>query len=249
MKVIGIIPARYESSRFPGKPLADICGKPMIWWVYQQVKKARGLSDIYVATDDERIAQVCKNLKINFMMTEPNHNTSTERLNEVAHKIQADFYVCINGDEPLMKPCFIETIIQSAQNHIPVFVVNLMTKINNPVEALDPANIKVVTDKDGYALMFSRNMIPFPKASLDYSFYKHIGILMYNIDALEFFAASEKCKNEIVEDINELRFLEYGKKIKMIEVEADTLSVDTPKDLEKVKMIIQNKILINDWDS
>lgn len=96
MKVIGIIPARYESSRFLGKPLADICGKPMIWWVYQRIKKAKGLSGIYIATDDNRIAQVCENLKINFMMTETNHSSSTERLNEVAHKIPADFIIIGN---------------------------------------------------------------------------------------------------------------------------------------------------------
>jgi 3-deoxy-manno-octulosonate cytidylyltransferase (CMP-KDO synthetase) len=245
MKAIGIIPARYASSRFPGKPLADICGKPMIWWVYQQVKKAKGLSDICVATDDVRIAQACENLEMNFMMTETNHSTSTERLNEVAHKIPADFYVCINGDEPLIEPRLIETIVRSAQEHAPFFVVNLMTKIGDPVEALDPANIKVVTDKNGYSLMFSRNMIPYPKASLEYNFYKHIGVLMYNMDALEFFASNKKCKNEIIEDINELRFLEYGKKVKMIEVKANTLSVDTPKDLEKVRIIIQKKYTLN----
>jgi 3-deoxy-manno-octulosonate cytidylyltransferase (CMP-KDO synthetase) len=242
MKIIGVIPARYASSRFPGKPLADICGKPMIWWVYQQAMKAAKLNAIHVATDNTQIVEVCNTLGINVIMTESSHGSSTERLNEIAHKIEADLYVCINGDEPLIDPIIINTIIPTTIPKDTFFVCNLMSKINDPVEALDPANIKVVTDADNYALFFSRNMIPYPKSSLKYNFYKHIGVLAYSIEALEFFAVTKKGNNELIEDINELRFIEHGRKIKMIEVNTESLSVDTPKDLEKVRVIIQKKI-------
>ena len=117
-----------------------------------------------------------------------------------------------------------------------------MTKIKNPVEVVDPTNIKVVTDQDNYALFMSRNPIPYPKASMEYEYYKHLGVLAYKFEALKFFAETEKGKNEKIEDVNELRFIEHGKKIKMIPVNANTLSVDTPKDLEHVIQVIRNQL-------
>ena len=111
MRVVAIIPARYHSSRFPGKPLADLCGKPMIWWVYNQVKKVSEIDEVYVATDDKRIEEVCNKQRINVVMTRDDHGTSTERVNEVAHKVDADLYIVINGDEPLIDPEIIRAII------------------------------------------------------------------------------------------------------------------------------------------
>jgi 3-deoxy-manno-octulosonate cytidylyltransferase (CMP-KDO synthetase) len=242
MKIIGVIPARYKSTRFEGKPLADICGKPMIWWVYNQVRKSTKLQDVYVATDNERIASICQKMSMNFIMTQSTHCTSTERLNEVAHKIDADFYVCINGDEPLVDPNLIDIIIPNESHKSEIYVANLMTEIKNPVEAIDFTNIKVVTDIDSFALFMSRNPIPYPKASINYKYYKHVGILIYNLKSLEFFANTSMGYNESIEDINELRFIEHGQKLKMIAVETDTLSVDTPKDLEKVRLIIAERI-------
>lgn len=241
MKVVAIIPARYNSTRFQGKPLADICGKPMIWWVYNQVKKAQKISEVIVATDDERILEVCMKLNLKCEMTSKKHHTSTERLNEVAQRIKADLYVAVNGDEPLIDPILIDTIIPETLPTESFFVSNLQTKINNPVEALDSSNIKIVTDEDGYALLYSRNMIPYPKSSIQYEFYKHVGVILYTKEALDFFAKTPKGKLEKIEDINELRFLEHGKKIKMITVDANTLSVDTPMDLEKIINIISKK--------
>ena len=241
MKIIGIIPARYKSTRFEGKPLADICGKPMIWWVYQQVKKSEKLDDVYVATDDSRILDVCKHYSINCLMTSSSHKTSTERLNEVAHQIPADLYVCINGDEPLIDTAIINAIIPEEKPNIDFYVANLMTDIKNPVEVVDCTNIKVVTDFENNALFMSRNPIPYPKSSIIYKFYKHVGVLIYSIQALDFFANTPQGYNELIEDINELRFIENGKKLKMIEVNANSLSVDTPKDLEKIRLIIKNK--------
>lgn len=242
MKIIGVIPARYKSSRFPGKPLADICGKPMIWWVYRQVKKVKELSNVYVATDDDRIEKVCKELGISCIRTSDKHQTSTERTFEISQKIDSDFYVVINGDEPLIDPDVISKIIP---NGIPLnrfYVANLMTEIKSAVETVDFTNIKVVTDSQSNALFMSRSPIPYPKASVKYKYYKHIGVLIYDKDALRFFAETPKGYNEIIEDVNELRFIENGKKLKMIIVDAKSLSVDTPKDLEYVRGIIEEKI-------
>lgn len=243
MNIIGVIPARYNSSRFPGKPLANICGKPMIWWVYNQVKKVEEFTEVVVATDDERIVEVCKQHDLNFVMTSNNHNTSTERLYEVSCKKKADFFVCINGDEPLIDPEIIRAILpkQSVKDD-DIFVSNLITEIKDPVELIDSSNIKVVTDSNGYAIYYSRSPIPHPKSTLNFSYKKHLGVLAYNAKALEFFNNTPKNFLESVEDINELRFIENGKKIKLIEVCANTLSVDTPKDLEKVKSIINKRI-------
>ena len=242
MKIVAVIPARYKSTRFPGKPLADICGKPMIWWVYNQVCKAKKISEVYVATDSEEIANVCEEFKINYVMTSENHKTSTERLYEVAQNVESDLYVCINGDEPLIDPNVIEKIIPDESYNKDFYVSNLMTEIKNPVECVDFTNIKVVTDFENNALFMSRSPIPYPKASLNYKYYKHVGVLIYTKSALKFFSETTKGKNELVEDVNELRFIENGKKLKMVEVQASSLSVDTPKDLESVRSVIAAKI-------
>lgn len=242
MKIIAIIPARYQSSRFPGKPLADLCGKPMIWWVYNQVKKVCEIDEVYVATDDDRISTVCAEHSINFVMTSSTHKTSTERVNEVAHKIEADLYIVINGDEPLIDPEIVRKIIPTNKISTDFYVSNLMTEIFRPSEVVDFTNIKVVTDEEGNALFMSRSPIPYPKASIEYKYYKHVGVLIYSKSALEFFASTDKGENEKIEDINELRFIEHGKKLKMVEVVAHSLSVDTPKDLEYVKTVIKGMI-------
>ena len=242
MKIVGVIPARYKSTRFPGKPLADICGKPMIWWVYQQAKKVDELDEIYVATDDKRIKNICNSLNINCIMTSENNKTSTERLYEVAKKTPADLYICINGDEPLIQPEVIRSVIPHSIGENNFYVGNLMTKIYDPVQAIDFTNIKVVTDENNDAIFMSRSPIPYPKASMNYSYYKHVGVLIYTFDALRFFSETSKGKNEIIEDINELRFIEHGIKIKMTCVESKSLSVDTPKDLNKVISVISEKI-------
>ena len=242
MHVIAVIPARYQSSRFPGKPLADLCGKPMLWWVYNQVKKAEKLDEVYVATDDERIFDMCEANGMNVVMTRAEHGTSTERVNEVADKVSADLYVVVNGDEPLIDPNIINAIVPNEKPKEDFFVSNLMTEIARASEVVDFTNIKVVTDEESNALFMSRNPIPYPKASIEFKYYKHVGVLIYNKAALEFFATTPKGYNEKIEDVNELRFIEHGKKLKMVEVVAHSLSVDTPKDLEFVKGVINDMI-------
>lgn len=240
MKAVAIIPARYDSSRFRGKPLADLCGRPMLWWVYRQVKKSSRIGEVYVATDHEGIRQMCLQYGMDCLMTSAGHRTSTERLYEAAQSVPADVYICVNGDEPLIEPSVVEQVIPAQMEGF--FAANLMTKIRHPVEAVDDTNIKVVTDEEGNALLMSRSPIPHPKASMDYDFYKHLGVLAYSLEALRFFAQTSKGFLERVEDINELRFIEHGKKLKMIPVEAHTLSVDTPKDLDYVRGIVAGKL-------
>ena len=240
MRTVAIIPARYGSSRFKGKPLADICGRPMLWWVYSQVKRSAAIDAVYAATDSDEIQRVCGQYDIPCVMTSAQCPTSTQRLYEAAQIIPADVYICINGDEPLIQPSVIEQVIPREGEAF--FAVNLMTQIHSPVEVVDNTNIKVVTDTQGYALFFSRSPIPHPKASLDFAYYKHLGVLAYSLEALRFFAQTPKGPVEAVEDINELRFIEHGKKLRMIPVEAHTLSVDTPKDLDYVRKVIQEKL-------
>jgi len=237
--VVAIIPARYGSSRFPGKPLVNICGKPMIWWVYNQVCKVKLLKRVYIATDDLRIKEVCDSFKMPVLMTSSEHKTSTDRAFEVANQIKSDLYIVVNGDEPLIDPNVISQIVPDA---IPegIYIGNLMTRIDRPSEVVDSTNIKVVIDEDMNAVYFSRSAIPYPKASLEYDYYKHIGVLIYNYAALEFFSKTERGRNERIEDVNELRFIDHGIKVHMKEVKTHSLSVDTPKDLEYVKKELEN---------
>ncbi len=147
MKAIGVIPARYGSSRFPGKPLQDICGKPMLWWVYQQAVKVKELADVYVATDDERIETMCKEYSMNVLMT-GTHSTHIARVHELSTKVVADYYVNVNGDEPLIEPETIRAIIPKQASDEPK-VFGLMKSLHDPVELIDPTNIKVAcTDRE-----------------------------------------------------------------------------------------------------
>jgi len=243
MKIIGVVPARFASTRFPGKPLADIHGKPMIWWVYQQAKKAQKLSEVYVATDDERIKKTCDELLINVIMTSPNHKTPNDRVHEVSLKIDADIYICINGDEPLIDPKVIEKSIPDDNDvdDMEYFYSNVITTIKNTVEVVDPTNIKAVLNSKGDALWASRSPIPFPKGNLDFQFKKIIGVAAFSKKALQFYADTPRSELEKTEELDLYRFLENGKKVKLKDIDCTTLSVDTPKDLELVKNIISGK--------
>lgn len=240
MNIVGVIPARYESTRFPGKPLADINGKPMIWWVYNQVKKVKELSEVYVATDDERIKVECEKYDIKVVMTKNTHKTVFDRVCEFSQKIGVDAYVIVNGDEPLIEPENIKTVIKPKL--LEKYVINTISKIENPVEANDVANIKVVYDSKMKALYMSRNAIPFPNKFLNYSYWKHVGITALNKELLNEYAKSIKREFEKIEGIDHLRFIENGNKLVFVKLNSsNSLSVDTPKDLEKIKEIIKSK--------
>lgn len=243
MKVVAVIPARYGSTRFEGKPLADIAGSPMIAWVYNRVVRSPLIAEAWVATDDERIAAACEAHGLNYIMTSSAHGTSTERLNEVAEKVDADLYLCVNGDEPLIDPDFLGKIVPDAlPDADAIYVANIAARMKAPAEVMDPTNIKVVFAADGTAQYMSRSPIPFPKSSLDYDYWKHVGVLIYNRAALRFFAATPRGSNERIEDVNELRFIENGVPLRMVRAEApEGLSVDTPKDLEHIRAIVAER--------
>lgn len=235
MKVVGIIPARYASTRLPGKPLKDILGYPMIWWVYKRVRTVKELDEIYVATDDDRIKEVCEHYDIPVIMTSPEHPNGAMRLQEVSETVQADFYVQLNGDEPLMNT---DAIIAAIPESVPqdvAFGTNIITQIDDPAQVLDASNIKMVFDDQMNALYMSRTPIPYPFKSIDFQYYKHVGIIGYNKMMLDFYKNSRPGRFERIEGIDTLRFLDYGKQLKLILVpDCHSLSVDTQKDLDMV---------------
>jgi 3-deoxy-manno-octulosonate cytidylyltransferase (CMP-KDO synthetase) len=241
MKIIGVIPARYNSSRLPGKPLADICGKPMIWWVYQQAIKAKNLSGVYVATDDERIVNVCNSLSMHVLLTSKNHDTPTSRLYEVSMQLEADFYLLIMGDEPLVNTdCF--ELIMPKKNAGEYYVAALTNELHNPTEVIDFSNQKVVTSQWGEALLISRSPIPYPKGSLDFSYKKVTGVQLFSKRALRFYNETSKSLLEKAEENDLIRFIENRIPVMMIHSSYKTISVDTRKDLELVRKEIEESI-------
>ena len=238
MRIVAIIPARYKSSRFEGKPLADIHGMPMIWWVYQQVKKAKGLDEVYVATDDELIKAVCNDFGMRVIMTSSNHATGTDRLAEVAKKISADYYVNIQGDEPLIEPENINLIVDFFKSYPEIDLVNTMSFIDSEEDVLRNTVVKVVTDPRDNCLYLSRAPIPMSKNGLVKNYYKHLGLYGLKKDILLKFGEFSQSKNELIEDIEMLRFLDNGFKIKMLKVKSKSVAVDRPEDIHKVEMIM-----------
>lgn len=244
MKIIGVIPARYQSSRLPGKPLADICGKPMIWWVYQQVQQVKELSEIYIATDDERIKDVCAKYNMPVLTTGTDTPNHIHRIWEVTEMIESDYYVSINGDEPLINPDNIRQalcVLPKERLETPYFG-SVYREMTDPTEVLDLANVKIVLGVNGQCLYQSRNPIPSVKGSLDFKYKKAIGIECFNKKALDFFVSTPMGVMEKIEDIDHLRFLENGVPIYYTKIKSESLSVDTKKDLERVRKIIAEQI-------
>lgn len=242
MKIIGVIPARYASSRFPGKPLADICGKPMIWWVYRQIKNAKGIDAVYIATDDIRIREMCESYGMNAVMTSESCATHLERLYEFSTKVDADFYINVNGDEPLIESKCIEDLLPTDVDPDSSYAANGMMILRDPIDAIDTSKIKIAVDMQGYGMYMARTPIPFPKGNAKFSLKKFVGVQCFTKKALEFVHNTKRGTIEAIEDIDEFRFLENGHKLKFVLTEATTLSVDTYKDLEKVRNILQKKI-------
>lgn len=240
MKIVGVIPARYQSSRFPGKPLADICGKPMIWWVYQQAKKVEEFDEVVVATDDNRIADVCKQYDIQVVMTADNHPTHVHRIHEVSEKLVADYYVVVCGDEPLISVDVIKAALPK-EDHVSneMYVGGLCRYFTDPAEVIDPANIKVFTNDNDECILLSRAVVPFPYKTVLFKYKKVVGVECFNKKALDFFVNTPKGPLESIEDVTLQRFLENKIHIIYRLVESVSLSVDTPRDLEKVISIIK----------
>ncbi len=243
MKIICIIPARFKSSRFPGKSLADIHGKPMIWWVYQQAMKVSIIDEVYIGTDDKRIRDVCEKLEMNVIMTSDKHRTGTDRVGEVAKKIKADLYVNVQGDEPLIKPKTIEKAISPFTTNKNIEVTNCMTVIKDMADLIDSSVPKVVVNKDNKAMFLSRLPIPYPKSRKGLKYYKQVCVYVFTPNALERFTQlSDKGPAEEAEDIELLRFIENAIDVHMVEVDQETVGVDTPNDLELAKKLIEQQI-------
>lgn len=241
MKIIGVIPARYKSSRFLGKPLADICGKPMICWVYNQARQVERLDEVYVATDDDRIVECCNGFNIPCLLTSEDHRNGTERIAEVSDKIMADIYVNIQGDEPLIEPHNIDKIIDMMIKNSEIQCATLKVACSNPVDVINGTITKVVSDIHGDVMLFTRSPVPYPKSSVDYTIFKSMGLFGYRRYALSTYRELKMGPVEKVEDIELLRFVENGFKVHIEETISSSVAVDTPKDLERVCAIIRER--------
>ena len=238
MKILCVIPARYASTRLPGKPLKDVAGKPMICRVYDRASQAKTLSGVVVATDDERILRAVEDHGGRAMMTAKDHPTGTDRLAEVAEAYpDVDLIINVQGDEPLIEPSLIDELGRAFDGDADLQMATVMTPMEDEAEQKNPNNVKVVTDKNGCALYFSRSLLPYPRNDAGTPVYKHIGIYAYRRDFLLAYAKMAPTPLERTESLEQLRALENGYKIKCIRTNARFVGVDTPEDLAKVNEI------------
>jgi 3-deoxy-manno-octulosonate cytidylyltransferase (CMP-KDO synthetase) len=245
MRIIGIIPVRYGSKRFSGKVLADILGKSLIQRVYEQSKKVELLDDVLIATDNKKILQVVGKFAGKAIMTSSNCRSGTDRLAEVARGLDADIFVNIQGDEPLISPQVVTKVTQALIKDKTIDIATVARKITSPEELNNPNVVKVVIDNDGFALYFSRAQIPYVRHQLELKdlssvFYKHIGLYAYRREFLLNFVQMKQSPLEKVEDLEQLRALQNGYKIKVVITEYDSIGVDTKEDLERVRKILKN---------
>jgi len=233
----GIIPARYDSKRFPGKHLAVILGKSIIQRVYEQAQTANLLQRIIIATDDERIFQASQAFGAEVLMTSPLHNSGTERAAEIAEKINTPIIINIQGDEPLLRGKMIDDLVIALQDET-IPMATLAAKVKD-LSLINEKNIvKAVLDKNGFALYFSRSPLPFQAS--DY-FWQHIGIYGYQRDFLLEFSQLSASRLETTEKLEQLRVLENGYKIKIIETSSPTLSVNTPQDIIRIENFLKQR--------
>jgi 3-deoxy-manno-octulosonate cytidylyltransferase (CMP-KDO synthetase) len=248
-KISAVIPARYGSSRFEGKPLADILGKPMIQYVYEGVRESKLIDEVIVATDDQRIMEAVQSFGGKAVMTSPTHFTGTDRVAEVAEKLKSEIIVNVQGDEPLIKGNIIDKAIRPLLTEDTLQFSTLMTRIEEVKDWLNPHIVKVVVDQKNYALYFSRSPIPFPRdlhigrlesnpfgtsRPLPKRVFKHIGVYVFRRKFLLHFSKMRPSPLEKLEKLEQLRALENGYRIKVNPVNYEPLSVDTPEDLQKV---------------
>lgn len=237
MKILCVIPARYASTRLPGKPLADINGKPMIQRVYERACLAKSPKQVLVAADDKRVFDAIKQCGGQVMMTAKDHANGTDRLAEVAKKYtDMDIIINVQGDEPLIEPQIIDALAAAFIEDPELNMATIMTPIEE-AEKENPNNVKVVTDRNGYALYFSRSLMPYPRVNTGVQVYKHIGIYAYKREFLLQYAAMESTPLENTESLEQLRALENGYKIKVLKSNFKFVGVDTQEDLLKVNEI------------
>ncbi len=243
--IIAVIPSRYGSTRFPGKSLALIKGKPMVQWVYERTKRSALLDRVIVATDDSRILNAVAAFGGEAVMTSPDHATGTDRIAEVAGTVPCDIVVNVQGDEPLIDPAMIDAAVGPLAADPVIPMGTLAKRITDPAEAHDPNVVKVVFDGKGFALYFSRAPIPWDRdrwmgstvltdLPLGGARYKHIGLYVYRRDFLLAFAAMPQTPLEVTEKLEQLRALEQGHRIKVVLTEHESFGVDIPGDLGKI---------------
>jgi 3-deoxy-manno-octulosonate cytidylyltransferase (CMP-KDO synthetase) len=251
-RIVGVIPARFASQRLPAKPLLDLLGKPMVQRVYEQAKKARLLTRVIVATDDERIASVVRNFGGDVVITPPEIKSGSDRVAAVAARNDGDIFLNIQGDEPLIVPEMIDQAAEILVDDAQAVVGTLARRIDSIEELLNPGIVKVVVDKNSNALYFSRSIIPFVRDEAEKlrwlemrTFYKHIGLYVFRRDFLVGFAKMPASSLEQSEKLEQLRILENGFKIKVGFTVHDSIPIDTQDDVERVLALLNNRLTQN----
>lgn len=240
--VIAVIPARYASSRLPGKPLLMLAGKPMVQHVYERVSRARSVQRVIVATDDERIVEAVRSFGGEARLTRKDHRSGTERIAEVASQVAAEIYVNVQGDEPLIEPAAIDTAVDALLSDESVQVATLCVPISAPAEIMDPNVVKVVLDFQGDALYFSRAPIPWIRddsSRVPARHLKHLGLYVFRRETLLEFPTLPPGDLERLEQLEQLRLLENGCRIRVAETTYNSLSVDVPEDVARVEEILR----------
>ena len=250
MKIVGIIPSRYASQRLPAKSLADICGKPMVQRVYERAKQSRLLTDVVVATDDERIESAVKKFGGTAVMTPSTIQSGSDRVALAARGLDADIIVNVQGDEPLIDPAMIDQTVQLLIDDASAVVGTAVKKITSLDDLLTPNIVKVVVDKNNYALYFTRSLVPFVRDSAEVTdwlkramFFKHFGIYVYRGSFLQHYASLEPTPLEQAEKLEQLRILEHGFRVKVTITEFDSIQVDTQEDLNRVRAKVKNQLV------
>jgi 3-deoxy-manno-octulosonate cytidylyltransferase (CMP-KDO synthetase) len=241
-RVVIVIPARYGSTRLPGKPLVSLAGKPMIQRVYERAKLARTAGRVIVATDDERIVKAVEGFGGEARMTRPDHRTGTERVAEVAAHTEGEVFVNVQGDEPLLDPVAVDTAVNALLEDPPAAIATVATPLKTPADIMDPNVVKTVLDFDGNALYFSRAPIPWVRdtaAKIQVRHLKHLGLYVFQRDALLEYPTLPQGELERIEQLEQLRWMENGWKIRVAEVEHDAVSVDVPEDVARVEKLLQ----------
>lgn len=244
MSITAVIPARYASTRLPGKPLLEIAGKPMIQHVYERARKAELVNKVIVATDDERIFDVVKRFGGEAVMTSDAHKSGTDRLAEVASSLESHIIVNVQGDEPMIDPAMIDEAIRPLIGDGSIFMGSLKAEIKDEIELNNPNIVKVVVDRNDFALYFSRYPIPYfrdgaPESSPKGHF-KHIGLYVYRTKFLLEYAGMPQTPLEEAEKLEQLRALENGYRIKVPTTKLQSVGVDTEEDLERVRRILES---------
>jgi 3-deoxy-manno-octulosonate cytidylyltransferase (CMP-KDO synthetase) len=236
-RILGVIPARFASSRFPGKPLATIAGKPMLQHVFERASQARYLTRLVIATDDERIRDAARAFGAPVLMTRSDHASGTDRVAEVASADRAEIIVNIQGDEPLIDPAAVDAAALALLADPDLPMATLKRRIDNPEDISNPNVVKVVTDRFENAIYFSRSPIPYVREGCSTLHAKHIGLYVYRRDFLLKYSDLPVGPLEQAERLEQLRALENGYRIRVAETEYDSLGVDTPQDLDRVSYL------------